>query len=124
MTPPAWLREVEEKMVKLLSLEAGWDSYGAAQICPLQVVAAIALLRRIVKEVGTSRPSVVPTSKGGVQLEWHEQGYDIEIETKGDNAFCVDCEKDGVMVCSRVTDDPIYYRISKILASFSGESND
>ncbi len=27
----------------------------------------------------TPRPSVVPTSHGGIQLEWHTRGIDLEV---------------------------------------------
>jgi len=29
----------------------------------------------------TPVPSVCPTNRGGVQVEWHERGIDLEIET-------------------------------------------
>ena len=31
------------------------------------------------------RPAVVPTVKGGVQLEWHANGLDLEIEISPDS---------------------------------------
>lgn len=46
-------------------------------------VAAIAYMLEILIEVLDSRtppPSVVPTWNGGVQVEWHRNGIDLEIE--------------------------------------------
>ena len=51
----------------LLALEEDWDSYGAVPIA----VAALETLAGF---------SVVPCSSGGIQLEVHRDGYDIEIE--------------------------------------------
>lgn len=51
---------------QLLALEANWDSYGA----PMIASAAIATVERF---------ATVPTSEGGIQLEIHKDGYDIEI---------------------------------------------
>ncbi len=124
MTPPAWLREVEDEMVKLLSLEAGWDSYGALQVDPAQVVSAIALLRRIVNEVDTSRPSVVPTNKGGVQLEWHERGTDLEIEmcTDGTIGVLAKC-RNGLGFEEYTEDGWVSDWTLMVFAKFLGENN-
>jgi hypothetical protein len=57
-----------------LSMPANWDSYGAARIDPLTVARAVLLLDSL---AGGWQP--VPLSDGGVQLELHEGGFDIEI---------------------------------------------
>jgi hypothetical protein len=77
--PPEWLKETEETLRGFATLPEGWDSYGAKSIEPHVVDAAIELLRRIVQH-NTLKPSVVPTNCGGIQIEWHIQGLDIEIE--------------------------------------------
>lgn len=61
----------------LLRLEPGWDSYGASAVEAHAVVAALAFLGRLPLQ---SAPSLVPTSRGGIQLEWHTGGVDVEIE--------------------------------------------
>lgn len=53
----------------------GWDTYDAIPIsehaiCLAYVVCAL--------------PSVVPTSNGGVQFEWHRMGWDVEVEIHAD----------------------------------------
>jgi len=77
--PPEWLKETEETLRGFATLPEGWDSYGAKSIEPHVVDAAIELLHRIVQH-NTLKPSVVPTNRGGIQIEWHIQGLDIEIE--------------------------------------------
>lgn len=76
---PDWLSRIEEAFQSLLTLPENWDSYGARMIEPRAVQAAIALLRSIVQR-GTPQPAVVPTNRGGIQIEWHTCGIDLEIE--------------------------------------------
>lgn len=71
------------------SLEANWDSYGAEQIDPGVIDHAKRLIRSIALLVPdhTPAPSVVPTSRGGVQFEWHIGGVDVEIEIHPDGTI-------------------------------------
>ena len=78
-TPPQWFLPTIEEIVGLLSLEPGWDSYGSPPINPHLVVAVIDLIFDTMQD-NTPGPSVVPTSRGGIQLEWHIRGIDLEIE--------------------------------------------
>ena len=68
---------VLRKLWSLMRLEPGWDSYDARSISPDAVRTAIAFL---VQSASRARPSIVPTSKGGIQLEWHDGLVDVEIE--------------------------------------------
>ena len=58
----------------LLALPQGWDSYDASPICSI----ALETLGKF---------AIVPLSSGGVQLEVHRNGYDIEIEIGSDGAI-------------------------------------
>lgn len=76
---PTWARTLEDRLSKLLYLRPDWDSYGAQ---PIQVKAAdqaFTLLREVMND-RSPIPAVVPTATGGVQLEWHVQEIDSEIE--------------------------------------------
>lgn len=77
--PPAWLEATNESLRELLALPANWDSYGAKSIQVESVMAAIDLLRAIMRD-DSPAPAVVPTARGFVQLEWHCNGVDLEIE--------------------------------------------
>jgi hypothetical protein len=79
--PPAWLESTNESLRELLALPPNWDSYGAAPIQVESVMASIDLLRAIMRD-DTPAPAVVPTSRGLVQLEWHRDGVDLEIEVR------------------------------------------
>jgi hypothetical protein len=74
-----WVGGVEKALGEFLALPANWDSYGARRIDPGAVQAGIQVLYKYVPS-GSPPPHVVPTSRGGVQIEWHTQGIDLQIE--------------------------------------------
>ncbi len=74
-----WVGPTIKGLAALLALGPDWDSYGAATIDLRRVQAAGELLGTIMQPE-TPTPTVVPTSGGGVQLEWHEVAVDLEIE--------------------------------------------
>ncbi|MBI4578336.1 MAG: hypothetical protein HY718_01445 [Planctomycetes bacterium] len=77
--PPSWAVPTVERMAELLSLPPNWDSYGALQIDHACVNAASDLLCGVMRATSPV-PSVVPTCRGGVQMEWHMRGADLEVE--------------------------------------------
>jgi hypothetical protein len=74
-----WVRPVAKKLDELLSLPQNWDSYGAPKIADSVVPTVIGLLQDVMLPT-TPIPQIFPTSSGGVQLEWHQNGVDLEIE--------------------------------------------
>jgi hypothetical protein len=77
-TNPPWLRSIEKRVNTLLNLPENWDSYGAPRISAECVMAAFSLvLSNVVHE--TPAPQFVPTSRGGIQVEWHIGGVDLEL---------------------------------------------
>jgi hypothetical protein len=56
-------------------LPRNWDSYGAKKINPV----AIRWAKELLDKLGDGWIPV-PTPEGGVQLEWHRDGVDIEID--------------------------------------------
>ena len=68
MSEPAVKSEV---LTVLASLADGWDGYGGAPITE----AAMRVARAI---------HVVPTCNGGIQVEWHVNGWDLEVEVSKD----------------------------------------
>lgn len=57
----------------LAALQSDWDGYGAA---PLTYEA-----KKVIEGM-----SVVPTNSGGVQFEWHTEGWDVEVEFDPDGS--------------------------------------
>ena len=78
-TFPPWLGEATEAIRDLAALPPNWDSYGATPVAPEVAARAAELLIGLVQPE-TPRPAVVPTVRGGVQIEWHVQGVDLEID--------------------------------------------
>jgi len=68
----------------LADLPARWNSYNAAPIDPETIAAACYLVQSAML-VSTPPPAVVPTVRGGVQLEWHRNGVDLEIRIDSPN---------------------------------------
>ena len=75
---PGWVVSAVQSIGELLRLEPDWDTYGGSPINPRIVGTAIGLLVEFTEDIPT--PSVVPTSRGGLQLEWHTCGIDLEVE--------------------------------------------
>jgi len=67
-----------QTLIELLELPPGWNSYNASPIRKENVNFAVELLARVMR-AGTPAPDVVPKVRGGVQLEWHTQGVNLEI---------------------------------------------
>lgn len=76
-----WVVPTLTALKRLLSMPHNWDFYGARSIDPASVRTVIELAYELMSD-NTPAPSVVPTCGGGVQLEWHIRGIDLEIEIR------------------------------------------
>lgn len=73
-----WEVEVLSKLVEFTNLPTDWDGYGGA---PVKRDAAMFVVE-VLSHVMTARtpiPQVVPSNVGGVQIEWHTRGIDLEF---------------------------------------------
>lgn len=84
--PESWIWEVSESLNAILALEENWDSYGAKRVPPKTIVATLQLLFNIMDKNSPSA-SIVPTPKGNVQVEWHCNDIDLEIEVTADGTY-------------------------------------
>lgn len=75
---PKWCREVVRRICALGDLSDNWDSYGGRRIQASCAVAAIEIALDLFTP-RTPTPIVVPTNQGGLQLEWHRGGMDLEL---------------------------------------------
>jgi hypothetical protein len=78
-TTPTWAEPTLRALGRLLHLLPGWDSHRARPIDLAVAWAVVPLLNEVMRDE-TPPPAVVPTNRGGVQLEWHEKGIDLEVE--------------------------------------------
>lgn len=73
-----WRSIVEARLKKLGGYQTGWDGYCSAPPHPSVIAYARSALHSVM-QFGTPVPSIVPMSEGGLQIEWHQDGYDIEL---------------------------------------------
>lgn len=78
LAPSPWIAEVATRLAELLTLSPDWDGHGGDAIAPENVEAAGRFLAKVMAP-STPAPTIVPTSSGGLQLEWHRSGFDVEL---------------------------------------------
>ena len=98
--------EIAQALNSLLALPMNWDSYGARPINPECASYALQLLRSTMK-ADTPAPAVVPTCAGGIQIEWHTRGIDLEIEIRspGRGSVLYEDHKNETKWEGEITDD-------------------
>lgn len=94
---PDWLSPTIQTMQHLSRLPANWSSYGSCRVEDRAIIGAAEVLRDVL-ESNSLAPTVAPTLQGGVQLEWHRNGADVEIELSPRGVVC------DVYVYDRQTD--------------------
>jgi hypothetical protein len=85
---PRWSHGLLMKISELGELEAGWDSYGARPVDPRCAVATAEFVLNLLDR-NMPQPTVVATTRGGIQLEWRRAGADLEIEIESPARFHV-----------------------------------
>lgn len=76
---PPWLRASLPRLLRLCDMNPNWDSYGSLPPSMALVKSIVKSLRLAEKET-LPEPKVVPTSSGGIQLEWYLGKRELEIE--------------------------------------------
>lgn len=89
-------RKFAEKVIEMLSpilkLADNWDGRGARQVSQDSIKRALETVL-MVRIASPEIPYFVPTSAGGIQLEWHLRNLDIEIELTSNGRFDFFLEK-------------------------------
>lgn len=76
-TGPEWLASVHRELHDLTKIPRDWDTYDGVAVTDSAFEGAASFIATVSNPT-THQPSVVPTSEGGVQVEWHTGGYDVE----------------------------------------------
>ena len=71
--------KLKEKCLKFTKLEFGWDGYKGIAVPLERAKLATRLIENLVTPL-IPRPDVVPGCNGSIQIEWCENGYELEIE--------------------------------------------
>ena len=77
-----WIETLERRLTELMALSRGWDGYEGRPVRVDCVVFAARLLETLYR-TSIGLPSLVPGGDGTLQIEWHENGYDLEIDILG-----------------------------------------
>lgn len=88
---PYWIDDVICQVRKLWKLPQNWDSRGAKRIDKNLLETIVKVLSEVMR-ASTPPPCMIPMSCGGVQLEWHMRGMDLEVEFRSSDDFDVFCE--------------------------------
>ena len=75
---PNWFDPLVQGFVDALALPPNWDSYNAVAIDSKTVHDAINFIETVLAPTSPA-PRVMPLASGGVQLEWHRKGIDLEV---------------------------------------------
>jgi hypothetical protein len=88
----AWVEPTLKRLTQLLNLSANWDSYQGKPVDPANAWAAWRILEILMQDHACA-PTLVPTCRGTIQAEWHDQGIDLEIEVLSPQRLSVSYEK-------------------------------
>lgn len=77
-----WHSEVIDKLNDLTSLERGWDGYSARAVRFDTANFALRMLEHICP-VDSPAPQIIPGVNGDLQIEWHTDNGDIELDVLG-----------------------------------------
>lgn len=103
---PSWLVDVLDRLLAFAELQPGWDSYGAPSIATEAIDLATRFLQLLADALPRlPRPMVVPTTHGGVQLEWNaaNRAVGLEFRAGAELAMFVD-DGDQVLEVDSPTD--------------------
>jgi hypothetical protein len=75
----AWADKVGDRLATLLQLPQGWDGHNGRPVSRSTASYAMHVIAKLVGP-GVPAPSIVAGSYGGLQIEWHRKGWDIEFE--------------------------------------------
>ena len=76
---------VREQLERIAALPLNWDSYGARPVDKAVLVAIGTWLVQVV-EAGMQFPALVPTTRGGVSLEWTAPGREFSVTLTPDHS--------------------------------------
>jgi len=78
-----WKLQTIYKILGLSNLEENWDSYGGKPTDQIIINKTVELIQSLSFPYDEMPlPAVIPTSEGGLQLEWSEGGKELEIEIR------------------------------------------
>lgn len=77
---PKWIQISLKRLTMVASLPNQWAGPLSRSIDHQSISRAFRIIAEVVPDVARYVPQIVPTVDGGLQLEWHQDGFDLEIE--------------------------------------------
>lgn len=74
-----WLRAAQQKISELARLAENWDSYGSRPIQSSAIEQASKAIEYL-SDISLPPPQIFPVPGGGLQLEFEQDGRELEIE--------------------------------------------
>lgn len=75
----AWSSMIEDRLTELTSLPVGWDGYAGLPVTFLCAYFVANMLERLCQD-NVPPPNLVPGSDGSLQVEWHRNMFDVELD--------------------------------------------
>jgi len=82
-----WVAELKDRFDELTALPQGWDGYAGRPVSFNCAQFAANLLERLFVE-SVPAPQIVPGDDGTLQIEWHQNQFDIEIDVLAPYDVC------------------------------------
>ncbi len=81
---PVWIEPIVKQLGGLLSLQPNWDNDRAGAVKQSAIQNALDGLFAFMGDQSPI-PQLTPTRDGGIQLDWHECGVDLEMAFEADS---------------------------------------
>lgn len=78
----AWVVDLRRRLDELTSLPVGWDGYMGRPVS-FQCANFVAKMLERLHRDNVPAPSLVPGSDGSLQVEWHRNNFDVELDVLG-----------------------------------------
>ena len=78
-TVPNWVAPTIARISELAALERNWDRRRSAEVSRDALVFALVVLGQVMSETALP-PSIVPLGRGTLQLLWHNDAAELEVE--------------------------------------------
>jgi len=75
----SWAATIEDRLTELTSLPVGWDGYSGLPVSFPVAYFVANMLERLCEDT-VPAPSLVPGSDGSLQVEWHRNKFDVELD--------------------------------------------
>lgn len=75
----SWAKAVEDRLTELTCLPVGWDGYAGRPVSFPCAYFVANMLERLCQD-HVPPPSLVPGSDGSLQVEWHRNNFDVELD--------------------------------------------